>query len=53
MDAGDLLTSDPDSTHREIFSKSNKIKPKSDFIHNFPIDLENLSVLYSKSVEKW
>ena len=26
--------------HREIFSKSYQIKPESDCIHHFPIDLE-------------
>ena len=29
-----------DDIHREIFSKSYKIKPKSECIYNFPIDLE-------------
>ena len=28
------------SAHREIFSKSNEIKPKSDCIYHFPIDLK-------------
>ena len=30
----------PPSTHREIFSESYWIKPKSDCIYHFPIDLE-------------
>ena len=44
-------------THREIFSKSYWIKPKSDCIYQFPINLEQskrtLSVCCSKSIGAW
>ena len=42
-------------THREIFSKSYKIKPKSDCIYHFPIDLgtKRTSVYGSKSIGAW
>ena len=38
------------STHRDIFSKSYQINPKSDCIYDFPIDLEPNG---SKSIEQW
>ena len=43
-----------DYTHREIFSKSYEIKPKSDCVYPFPIDLEpNGRPFGSKSIGKW
>ena len=41
-------------THREIFLKSYQIKPISDCIYHFPIDLEpNRRPFCSKSIRKW
>ena len=41
-------------THREIFSKSYQIKPKSDWIYHLPTDLEQDGrPLCSKSIGKW
>ena len=44
-----------DSTHREVFSKSCYIKPKSPCIYHFPIDLEPIGhcPFGSKSIGKW
>ena len=42
------------SAHREIFSKSYYINPKSDCIYHFPIDLDpNGRPFVSKSIGKW
>ena len=42
------------SAHSEIFSKFYQIKPKSNFIYLFPIDLEpNRRSFGSKSIGKW
>ena len=42
------------SPHREIFSESCKIKPKSDCIYHFPIDLERNGIQFgSRSIGKW
>ena len=42
------------TTHREIVSKPYQIKPKSDCIYHFPIDLElNGRAFGSKSIGNW
>ena len=48
-----FLSCKQDATHRGIFSKSYQIKPKSDCIHHFQIDLEpNGCPFGSKSIGK-
>ena len=43
-----------EGTHRQIFSESYLIKPKSDCIYRFPINLEqNGSTFSSKSIGPW
>ena len=39
-----ILWSDKDPTHREFFSKSYWINPKSDCIYHFPVDLKEISM---------